>query len=164
MYRCRSKEELTGLIKKNMTQVRRMQEQQNNLMISIPPAAGATERRDTVPAVQPGHVQGLSAVSDVVTSYLIILPDYRIQDEMQTQRQHPLVTHDGKLSFCLSNLMLTGVATPYLHNGEVGLKHHTLFLFLFLILYLFFLFLFSFFLLFVFFNLLSFSSSSPSSS
>ena len=75
---------------------------------------------------------------------------------MQTQRQHPLVTNDGKLSFCLSNLMLTGVATPYLHNGEVGLKHHTLFLllFLFLILYLFFLFLFSFFLLFLFFKLL----------
>ena len=36
---------------------------------------------------------------------------------MQDQRDQPLVDTEDKITFCLSNLMLSGVATPYLHNG-----------------------------------------------
>ena len=37
---------------------------------------------------------------------------------MQDQRGGRLVLPEpGQISLCLSNLMLTGVATPYCHNG-----------------------------------------------
>ena len=57
-----------------------------------------------------------------------------MQHEMQDQSHLPLFETDGKvnactfqhfsvvllqMSFCLSNLMLTGCATPYLQNGGV---------------------------------------------
>ena len=36
---------------------------------------------------------------------------------MQDQADTPLIDTEDKISFCLSNLMLTGTAVPYLHNG-----------------------------------------------
>ena len=36
---------------------------------------------------------------------------------MQDQADMPLIDTEDKITACLSNLMLTGAATPYLHNG-----------------------------------------------
>ena len=41
----------------------------------------------------------------------------RLGRDMQDQRGGRLVLPEDQISFCLSNLMLTGVATPYCHNG-----------------------------------------------
>ena len=37
--------------------------------------------------------------------------------DMQDQADMPLIDTEDKITFCLSNMMLTGSATPYLHNG-----------------------------------------------
>jgi len=39
--------------------------------------------------------------------------------DMQGQGHLPLVMMEDEITLCLSNLMLTGTATPYLHNGSV---------------------------------------------
>ena len=39
----------------------------------------------------------------------------------------PLIDTEDKITACLSNLMLTGVATPYCHNGVAAANneaHH----------------------------------------
>ena len=41
----------------------------------------------------------------------------RLGRDMQDQRGGRLVLPEDQISLCLSNLMLTGVATPYCHNG-----------------------------------------------
>ena len=38
---------------------------------------------------------------------------------MQEQNENPLIETNGKMSFCLSNLIITGCATPFLQNGVV---------------------------------------------
>ena len=46
---------------------------------------------------------------------------------MQDHHQCSLVYTDEQISYCLSNLMLTGVATPYCHNGVAAANneaHH----------------------------------------
>ena len=40
-----------------------------------------------------------------------------LKRDMQDQADMPLIDTEDKITFCLSNLMLTGSATPYLHNG-----------------------------------------------
>ena len=42
---------------------------------------------------------------------------FRLARDMQDQADMPLIDTEDKITFCLSNLMLTGTATPYLHNG-----------------------------------------------
>ena len=47
------------------------------------------------------------------------------EDDLQQHRDSPLVRQDDTMTFCLSNLMITGSCSPYLHNGimdatEVG--------------------------------------------
>ena len=42
---------------------------------------------------------------------------FRLKTDMQDQADTPLIDTEDKISFCLSNLMLTGTAVPYLHNG-----------------------------------------------
>lgn len=48
------------------------------------------------------------------------------EEDLQQERDSPLVRQDdASITFCLSNLMITGSCTPYLHNGimdasEVG--------------------------------------------
>ena len=58
---------------------------------------------------------------------------FRLKQDMQDQLEQPLIDKEDKvtykgtsknevktipqITFCLSNLMLTGTATPYLHNG-----------------------------------------------
>ena len=36
---------------------------------------------------------------------------------MDVAKAEPLVDIEDKITVCLSNLMLTGQATPYIHNG-----------------------------------------------
>ena len=36
---------------------------------------------------------------------------------MDVDSSQPLVDIEDKITVCLSNLMLTGQATPYIHNG-----------------------------------------------
>ena len=36
---------------------------------------------------------------------------------MDVRSSQPLVDIEDKITVCLSNLMLTGQATPYIHNG-----------------------------------------------
>jgi len=45
----------------------------------------------------------------------------KIREEMQTECTLSLLEED-KISMCLANLMLTGQATPYFHNGTVNDK------------------------------------------
>ena len=40
-----------------------------------------------------------------------------LKADMQDQGDTPLIDTEDKIAFCLSNLMLTGSAVPYLHNG-----------------------------------------------
>ena len=48
----------------------------------------------------------------------LTLSPARLGRDMQDQRGGRLVLPEpGQISLCLSNLMLTGVATPYCHNG-----------------------------------------------
>ena len=48
----------------------------------------------------------------------LTLTPARLGRDMQDQRGGRLVLPEpGQISLCLSNLMLTGVATPYCHNG-----------------------------------------------
>ena len=47
------------------------------------------------------------------------------EEDMQQDKDTPLVRQDDTITFCLSNLMITGSCSPYLHNGimdasEVG--------------------------------------------
>ena len=44
---------------------------------------------------------------------------------MQDRHQESLVHTDEQISHCLSNLMLTGVATPYCHNGVISADYET---------------------------------------
>ena len=41
---------------------------------------------------------------------------------MQDCQDQPLVSPDNRMTFSLSNLMLTGQATPYLHNGVLAVR------------------------------------------
>lgn len=41
----------------------------------------------------------------------------QLKRDMQDQADMPLIDTEDKITFCLSNMMLTGSATPYLHNG-----------------------------------------------
>jgi len=40
-----------------------------------------------------------------------------LKTDMQDQADQPLIDTEDKITLCLSNLMMTGSATPYLHNG-----------------------------------------------
>jgi len=41
----------------------------------------------------------------------------KLKEDMQDQGDMPLIDTEDKISLCLSNLMLTGSAVPFLHNG-----------------------------------------------
>ena len=50
---------------------------------------------------------------------------HEAEEDLQQEKDSPLVRQDDTITFCLSNLMIAGTCSPYLHNGimdasEVG--------------------------------------------
>jgi hypothetical protein len=45
-----------------------------------------------------------------------------LKEDMQDKADTPLVETVGECSLCLFNMVIFGVATPYLHNGVLSIE------------------------------------------
>ncbi len=53
---------------------------------------------------------------------MLLILSIRLKLDMQDKADSPLIETAGECSLCLFNMIIFGMATPYLHNGTLNIE------------------------------------------